>query len=303
VTAVASQQSLSDGSLPSRAWPAQTDVLAHAGGENFPVAMRWLPRSDRAGLLAIYGFARLTDDLGDEWSGDRLAALDWLESDLDGAMAGRSAHPSVAAAAEMVRGLGIRDQPLRDLIEANRQDQRVERYATFDDLEAYCRLSANPVGRLVLAVFGASTPEHMAWSDAICTGLQLAEHWQDVAEDAAAGRIYLPSVDLDRFGVDAGQLRATTSSPELRALMAFEVARARVWLDAGLPLVRSLKGRHRLAVAGFVAGGHAALDAIAGADFEVLAATRRPTAFGFGRRLLGLTLDHGAVGQGGSHGG
>jgi squalene synthase HpnC len=298
VTAVASQQSLSDGSLPSRAWPAQTDVLAHAGAENFPVAMRWLPRSDRAGLLAIYGFARLTDDLGDEWSGDRLAALDWLESELDAALAGRCAHAAVTAAAEMVRGLGISDQLLRDLIEANRQDQRVERYGSFDDLEAYCRLSANPVGRLVLAVFKASTPERVEWSDAICTGLQLAEHWQDVAEDAAAGRVYLPSVDLDRFGVDGGQLRAATSSPEMRALMAFEVARARVWLDAGAPLVRSLQGRHRLAVAGFVAGGHAALDAIARADFEVLAATRRPTPLGFGRRLLSL-----AVGQGGSRGG
>jgi squalene synthase HpnC len=298
VTAVASQQSLSDGSLPSRAWPAQTDVLAHAGGENFPVAMRWLPRSDRAGLLAIYGFARLTDDLGDEWPGDRLAALDWLESELDGAMAGRTAHASVTAAVAMVRGLGISDQPLRDLIEANRQDQSVGSYRTFDDLEAYCRLSANPVGRLVLAVFGASTPEHIEWSDAICTGLQLAEHWQDVAEDAAAGRVYLPSVDLDRFGVDGGQLLATTSTPEMRALMAFEVARARVWLDAGAPLVRSLQGRHRLAVAGFVAGGHAALDAIAGADFDVLAATRRPTPFGFGRRVVRL-----AVGRGGSHGG
>jgi squalene synthase HpnC len=259
--------------------------------------MRFLPRADRSGLLAIYGFARLTDDLGDEWTGDRLAALDWLESEVDDAMAARAAHPTVMALAATVLGLGISDRPLRDLIEANRQDQVVSRYPTFEDLEAYCRLSANPVGRLVLAVFGAATPQHVAWSDAICTGLQLAEHWQDVGEDAAAGRVYLPAEDLERFGVDIGQLQAKTSSPELRALMAFEVARARVWLNTGAPLVRSLRGRHRLAVAGFVAGGQAALDAIAHADFEVLAATRRPSPLAFGRRMLGL-----AGARGGTHG-
>ncbi len=288
MTTVASQESQPGGSSPSRAWPATDDVLAHAGSENFPVAMRLLPKADRAGLLAIYGFARLTDDLGDEWPGDRLAALDWLESELDDAMAARAGHPAVVAAADMVRGLGISDRPLRDLIQANRQDQIVHRYGSFDELEAYCRLSANPVGRLVLAVFAATTPSHEQWSDAICTGLQLAEHWQDVAEDAAAGRIYLPADDMDRFGVDAADLLGSSASPQLRALMAFEVARARAWLEAGTPLVGSLSGRPRLAVAGFVAGGQAALDAIAKADFEVLSATRRPTPLAFGSRLAGL---------------
>jgi squalene synthase HpnC len=290
VTTVASQQSLPDGSLPSRAWPAAEAVLAHAGGENFPVAMRLLPKADRAGLLAIYGFARLTDDLGDEWPGDRLAALDWLESELDAALAGRVAHPAVTAAAGLVSDLGISEQPLRDLIQANRQDQVIHRYGSFDDLKAYCRLSANPVGRLVLAVFGAATPEHERWSDAICTGLQLAEHWQDVAEDAAAGRIYLPADDMDRFGVGAAQLTGCTDSGPMRALMAFEVARARAWLQAGTPLVDSLGGRSRLAVAGFVAGGQAALDAIANADFDVLSATRKPTPLGFGRRLAAFAV-------------
>ncbi len=213
MTAVASQQSLPEGSVPSRAWPAHDDVLAHAAGENFPVALRLLPRADRAGLLAVYGFARLTDDLGDQWPGDRMEALDWLEAELDAALAGRAAHPTVTAAARTILALGIDDQPLRDLIEANRQDQVVHAYRSFEALVGYCRLSANPVGRLVLAIFGASTPQHEEWSDAICTGLQLAEHWQDVGEDAAAGRIYLPAEDRDRFGVDPAELLGRTSSP------------------------------------------------------------------------------------------
>jgi squalene synthase HpnC len=300
VTAVASQHSLPDGGLPSQAWPSQDAILAHAGGENFPVALRFLPEADRARLWAIYGFARLTDDLGDEWPGDRLAALDWLEAELDGALAGRAAHataahPIVAAATRTVTQLGISEQPLRDLIQANRQDQMVSAYRTFADLVDYCRLSANPVGRLVLAVFGATTPEHERWSDSICTGLQLAEHWQDVAEDAGAGRIYLPGEDLERFGVDGAQLLGPSSSGELRALVAFEVARARSFLAAGAPLVNALRGRHRWAVAGFVAGGQATLDAIAHADFEVLAATRRPSAVGFGRRWLRLVTPVGGA--------
>jgi squalene synthase HpnC len=284
---VASQHSL-PGGLPSPQWPASEAVLARASGENFPVALRLLPNSDRAHLWAIYGFARLTDDLGDEWTGDRLSALEWLERQLDGALDGRAAHPIVAAAARTVRQLGVSEQPLRDLIQANRQDQVVGSYRSFGDLVDYCRLSANPVGRLVLAVFGATTPEHEQWSDAICTGLQLAEHWQDVSEDAAAGRIYLPAEDLGRFGVDEAHLLGASSSAALRALMAFEVARARKWLAAGAPLVSALRGRHRWAVAGFVAGGQAALDAIAHADFEVLAATPRPSPLTFGRRWLGL---------------
>jgi squalene synthase HpnC len=262
--------------------------MAQAGSENFPVASRLLPRAQRAQLLAIYGFARLTDDLGDEWPGDRTEALAWLDAQLDAALAGGPAHPTVAAAAHTIRDLGVSDRPLRRLIEANRQDQLVHRYASFDDLVAYCALSANPVGHLVLAVFGAATPERERWSDAICTALQLVEHWQDVAEDAAAGRIYLPLDDLGRFGVEEGHLRDHSSSPELKALMAFEVARARAWLRAGRPLVDSLGGRPRWAVAGFVAGGEAALDAIAGADFDVLEAPRRPSFIRFGRRLAGL---------------
>jgi squalene synthase HpnC len=230
--------------------------------------------------LAFYGFARLVDQLGDAYDGDRIAALDWVETETNLALIdpGRPGlHPLVDRAAASVRSVGADPDLLADLIAANRQDQVVSSYETFDELRAYCRLSANPVGRLVLAGFGMATPQREQWSDAICTGLQLAEHWQDVAEDARAGRVYLPADDMARFGVTAGDLVASPpGSSSLRGLMAFEVARARRHLDVGRPLVASLPGRCRWAVAGFWAGGTAALDAVAAQSFDPLAGAPRP---------------------------
>src|SRR3984957_20112705 len=168
--------------------PDPAAVLGRMGGENFPVAARFLAAKHRRNLIAIYGFARLTDQLGDAYPGGpdaRLAALSWLEAELDLALLDpdrTDLYPLVTTAAMTVRRLGIDAQPLRDLIEANRWDQERTRYPVFADLEAYCRLSANPIGRLVLAAFEATTPAREAWSDSICTGLQLTEHWQDVAE-------------------------------------------------------------------------------------------------------------------------
>jgi squalene synthase HpnC len=260
--------------------PGPDEILGQTSGENFRVAARLLPRSVRAHLLAFYGFARLVDQLGDAYDGNRRAALDWAESETalaleDPGLPGL--HPLVAGAAASVRTLGADPGLLTDLIAANRQDQVVTGYATFDDLVGYCRLSANPVGRLVLAAFGMATPQRERWSDAICTGLQLAEHWQDVAEDARAGRVYLPADDMVRFGVTAGELLGSPpASSSLRALMAFEVARARRRLDEGAPLVASLPGRCRWAVAGFWAGGTAALDAVAARGFDPLAGAPRP---------------------------
>jgi squalene synthase HpnC len=260
--------------------PAPAHLLGRAAGENFQVASRLLPRRTRAHLLAFYGFARLVDHLGDAHAGDRVAALDWVAAETEAALADPAQsglHPLVAAAAGAVRALGADPAPLSDLIAANRQDQVVTSYATFDDLVGYCHLSANPVGRLVLATFGATTPERLPWSDGICTGLQLAEHWQDVAEDAAAGRIYLPADDMARFGVTAREVTSgPPASPALRALLAFQVARARRILDAGSPLIGSLRGRARWAVAGFWAGGQAALDAVAARGFDPLAGAPRP---------------------------
>jgi squalene synthase HpnC len=182
----------------------------------------------------------------------------------------------VRALAPVVGVCAIPQQAFADLIRANRQDQVVSRYPRFSDLVGYCRLSANPVGRIVLHVFGAATPERMILSDRVCTALQLAEHWQDVAEDFRAGRIYLPAEDLERFGVAESDLAAATAGPQLRALMAFEVERARQLLDQGAPLVGNLRGSARVAVAGYVAGGRAALAAITNAGHDVLCATHKP---------------------------
>ena len=251
-------------------------IMEKAGRENFPVASRLLPKATRKHLMAIYGFARLTDDLGDEAEGDRLQHLDWLEQELGRAFAGEAHHPLLTRLSETIRECNLPPDPFLALIEANRVDQRASRYATFADLRDYCRLSAEPVGRLVLMVTGSLDAKRAAWSDDVCTGLQLAEHWQDVAEDAARDRIYLPQEDLAYFGVSEDDILAgRTSDPFLR-LMAFEVHRARELLAAGTPLAGSLSGRLRLAIAGFAAGGLAALDAIEVAGYDVLRYQTRP---------------------------
>jgi squalene synthase HpnC len=271
--------------------PAPAEVLGRAGRENFKVASIVLPPAARRHLRAFYGFARFTDQIGDAYAGDRLAALDWLEAETQGALAGAPAHPLVAPAARSVSELAIDSRPLFDLIEANRRDQTVRHYDTFGELVGYCERSANPVGRLVLGAFNAADDRTVQLSDAVCTGLQLVEHWQDVREDAAAGRVYLPVDDLERFGVDTAILTGSSPAPhELRALMAFEVARARSWLDRGAPLVRELRGPARWAVAGFVSGGRVALDAIAARDFDVLSPPLRPRVRTVARYTLFLAL-------------
>jgi squalene synthase HpnC len=246
------------------------EVLAKAARESFPVALRVLPATTRQRLEAVYGFARLVDDAGDLYAGDRLTLLDWIESDLDRAYTGRAEHPLLQRLAAVLAELPLPRQPFLRLIEANRRDQEVTRYETWQELAAYCVLSANPVGELVLHVLGAASTERIALSDSVCTGLQLAEHWQDVGEDLARGRIYLPHEDLERFGVAEGDLVADEPTEPFRRLMAFEVERARGLLAAGLPLVASLRGRGRLAIAAYVGGGRAALDAIERSRFDVL---------------------------------
>ncbi len=176
----------------------------------------------REHLLAVYGFARLVDELGDSAPGDRLAALDWLEGELRSAFDGTPEHPLMRRLAATVRECGLPRGPFERLIEANRVDQRVARYETWEQLRDYCALSADPVGEIVLGVFGKATPQRIALSDSICTALQLAEHCQDVAEDYAAGRVYLPAEDLARFGAStaeldpAGRARGTRVDPAAR---------------------------------------------------------------------------------------
>jgi squalene synthase HpnC len=255
--------------------------FARAGGENFPVALRLLPARRRLHLMAVYQFARTTDDIGDQAPpGERLALLRELEDDVR-RLYGPGGSPApgsrvVQALAPAVTGCAIPAQPFLDLIEANRQDQAVTRYDSFEELLGYCRLSANPVGRIVLHVFGCFSGRRAELSDRVCSALQLAEHWQDVAEDLRAGRVYLPARDMEAFGVTDSDLARPAASRQVRALIAFETRRARELLDSGAPLVGTLRGTARAAVAGYVAGGRAALAAISAAGHDVLRATPVP---------------------------
>jgi squalene synthase HpnC len=254
---------------------ARDEFSLKASRENFPVASRLLPRDVRSNLMAIYGFARLTDDIGDEAEGDRMALLDWLDDELSLAAEGQAIHPVFRRLTPVIRDLDLNLEPFRNLIEANRVDQVVTRYESFDDLVDYCMLSAAPVGRLVLAVFRASTPERTEWSDQVCIALQVVEHLQDVGEDARRGRIYLPLADLREFGCTEEELLLPTTSQALRQVVAKEILRTRELLDAGDPLAASLPVRARIAVAGFVGGGRAATDAIERANYDVLGVSCR----------------------------
>lgn len=278
-------------------------VAEKAAAENFPVALRLLPRRYREHLMAIYVYARTVDDAGDEGPvADRQEALASLAADLerlyrDSGNSGESTDrsrldPAVSGLARVVTDCQIPMRPFRDLIAANEQDQVVSRYETFDDLLGYCTLSANPVGQLVLYVFGAATAERQRLSDSVCSGLQVIEHLQDVGEDFRAGRIYLPAADMRAFGVSEQNLAAGSAGPPLRRLIAAEAAKAARLIDAGAPLAGQLRGAARIAVAGYLAGGRAALAALAAADYDVLAATPKP---GKGRTLreLAVTLVRG----------
>ncbi|MGW2893324.1 squalene synthase HpnC [Streptomyces sp. NPDC001212] len=268
-------------------------TLDKAAGENFPVAPFFLPRAWRVDLMAVYGFARLVDDIGDGdlapggadarllgvspgEAEDRLVLLDAFEADLRRVFDGTPRHPLLRRLQPTVRRRSLTTEPFLGLIAANRQDQLVARYETYDDLLAYCELSANPVGRLVLAVTGTSTPERIRRSDAVCTALQIVEHLQDVKEDLGRDRIYLPAADMKRFHVQESDLAAPTAGASVRALVAYEAERARGLLNEGAPLVGSVHGRLKLLLAGFVAGGRAAVHAIAAAEYDVLPGPPKP---------------------------
>jgi squalene synthase HpnC len=265
--------------------PGAASVMARAESENFPVASRVLPRRLRSHLLALYGFARLADELGDSAPGDRLGALDWLEDELERAYVGRAESPLLQQLEATLHECSLPREPFMRLIEANRTDQRVSRYETWEQLRGYCALSADPVGELVLGVFGLRTPARIALSDSICTALQLAEHCQDVGEDFACGRVYLPAEDLARFGASTAELAGPHAGEPLRAVIGFEIARARGLFADGAPLIKEVHGRAKLAVAAFVAGGRAALDAIERAGCDVLPG---PPRVNRGRQLLSL---------------
>lgn len=277
-----SRLSSAAGAVPPPHLPGDDDVpaqlRAREQSENFPVALRVLPRDLRADLRAVYDVVRTIDDLGDEHAEQttqqRTAALHSFAADL--AAVWSTGAPQAAVLSRLVpavRRRNLPQEPFGRLVSANLQDQEVTRYETFEDLLAYCQLSAAPIGELVLTLFGAATPARVALSDRICAGLQVAEHLQDVAEDRRAGRIYLPQADLVAHGVAVEGLDAATASPRLRRLVGAEADRVTALLDHGAPLLRSLSGWARVAVAGYVAGGRAAVDGVHRVDGDVLGAT------------------------------
>ena len=249
-------------------------VARRARTENFPVASLLFPRPLRPHLRAIYGFARLVDILGDEYEGDRVAALDELDRELDACYNGRPTWPVIRALQPTIRAHELDREPFERLIEANRIDQRVKEYATWDELKWYCTYSADPVGRLVLGVLHrAHEPDLVAASDSVCTGLQLVNFLQDVPRDLDLGRIYLPAEDRRRFGVE--ELRSPNEP--LRALFRFEAERARGLLGTGQTLRRRLGGRIGRAVGLFARGGLAALEALERADWDIFTQRPRPS--------------------------
>jgi squalene synthase HpnC len=258
--------------------------------ENFPVALRVLPARARDHLRRAYVYARFVDDVGDQAAGDRLALLDLVDRDVQRLDGGSPDLRPIRDLAPLVTQHGLSLEPLRDLVEANRRDQLVSRYATFDDLLDYCRLSAAPVGRIVLAIAGVADPAAAAESDRVCAALQVLEHCQDVGEDVVAGRVYLPAADLDRFGVPDTDLRAAVTSAALRRVIELETSRAERLLADGRPLVRRLHGWARFAVIGYVAGGRATVAALRRAHYEVLAQPVRPTKLGTVRQAAGLAV-------------
>jgi squalene synthase HpnC len=249
-------------------------VARRSRTENFPVASLLFPRRLRPHLRAVYGFARLVDILGDEVEGDRLAALDELERELESCYTGEPSWPVMRALEPTIREFSLPREPFLRLIEANRMDQRIAEYESWDDLREYCRHSADPVGRLVLGLLRlAGEPELVAASDDVCTGLQLVNFLQDVPRDLELGRIYLPAEDRGRFGVT----ELDRPSAALTELLQFEAERARGLLAGGRVLQSRIGGRVGRAVGLFARGGLAALDALESARWDVFTQRPRPS--------------------------
>lgn len=254
---------------------AACEKLARSHYENFTVGSWFLPKDMRRDFYAVYAFCRTTDDIGDEADGDRLRALDAWERDVRKCWGGEPAEPMLVALARTIRERKLRQEPFLRLIEANRMDQLQSRWETWDDLRRYCAHSADPVGRMVLGLFGQDDSKRGPLSDAICTGLQLANHWQDVGRDAAEKRrIYLPLEDLAKFKVKEADIVARRTTPGFVEMMKFQVERARALFDEGDPLVDLVSGTLKKDIKLFLGGGRAILDAIEKQGWDTL--TKRP---------------------------
>ena len=257
--------------------------------ENFTLGSWLLPRRLRRHIAAIYAFARTADDLADEGRdtpAERLAKLDLWERELESCYDGDATHPIFIALQDTVRHFDLPIEPFRKLLQAFRTDADFKAFDTFDDVLAYCRNSANPVGHLILYLFGYRDPQRQQLADQICTGLQLANFWQDVAVDAAKGRLYIPREDLVRFGCSAADVMAGTPCPEVLALLRFEVDRARTMLTHGLELATRVNQRLAREVSLFAWGGLAILQEIEAVGYDVF--SRRPTVSGWTK--FGLVL-------------
>jgi squalene synthase HpnC len=256
-----------------RAAFAHCELMARSHYENFPVASLLLPKRQRPYVAAIYAFARTADDFADEGTlspAERLARLDDWEQRLDASYRGEADDPVFIALAETAARTGISRAPLSALLAAFRMDVTTNRYATFQDLLQYCQYSANPVGQLVLHLFDQARPETIALSDSICTGLQLANFWQDVSVDWKKGRLYLPLEDLRHFGYTEGQIAESVLDDRFRALMEFQVIRAKRYLLAGMSLPGLVGFRLRCELALTIRGGLGILKRIEAAGYDVL---------------------------------
>jgi squalene synthase HpnC len=244
--------------------------VARGHYENFTVASWMLPPALRRHMYAIYAYSRGVDDLGDEADGDRLALLDEWEAELERCYEGKPRDIRFVALAETIRRFDLPREPFLRLIEANRRDQTVTRYRNFAELEEYCTYSANPVGRLVLYLFGCADAERVALSDAITTALQLTNFWQDVAVDLEMGRVYIPLEEMEHFGYSEEDLQERRYNEAFRRLMAFQVDRTRGLFRQGRRLPELVMGRLRADLRLFSLGGLAVLDAIERIRYDVL---------------------------------
>lgn len=261
---------------------ALCERLAKTHYENFSIASFLLPRDKRKHFYAIYAFCRFVDDLGDEFDGDRLGALDYWRNETEACFLGEPSHPYMIALRETIHLFDIPKEPLLNLIEANRMDQTITRYPTYEDLRRYCRRSANPVGRLVLYVCGYRDEERQRLSDYTCTALQLANFWQDVSRDFDKGRIYIPLEDMETFGYTEEELARREATDAFRRLMKFQVERARDLFERGLPLVDMVDDRLKLDIALFSRGGMSVLDSVERRNYDVL--SKRPVV-GKGKKM------------------
>ena len=269
----------------SKTWSLETSYeycerLARAHYENFPVGSILVPKRLRKHFYSIYAFARTADDFADEGydlgysEGERLTLLERWSDMLTESLQGRATHPIFVALSRTIDDFDLPAELFEDLLSAFSQDVTCRRYDTLDQLVDYCRRSANPIGRLVLLLFGHRDKQRHLWSDQICTALQLANHWQDVAVDLKKDRIYLPEDDLVRFDIVEKDLKNFSVNAKFKSLMQFEVERARDMFVRGKPLCVSVTGRLGLELRAVWLGGMRILDRIQKNGYDVF--TNRP---------------------------